>query len=74
MLLVACGVFVKWVVDDFRGSRVSPITWLLVVSSVLGFVLGANSALQLSIELRQHRDLHLLSNQEAVDHPPEATM
>jgi F0F1-type ATP synthase assembly protein I len=49
MLLVACGVFVKWVVDDFTGSRVSPITWLLVVSSVLGFVLAANSALQLSI-------------------------
>jgi hypothetical protein len=57
MLLVASGVFVKWVVDDFRHSRVSAITWLFVVSSVLGFILAANSALQLS---RQRRDLILL--------------
>ncbi|MGA9721220.1 MAG: hypothetical protein WBQ86_02090 [Candidatus Binatus sp.] len=54
MLLVASGVFVKWVVDDFRHSRVSAITWLLFVSSVFGFILAAK---QLSIEFRQRRDL-----------------
>ena len=31
MVLVVSGVLVKWVVDDFRHSRLSAITWLLAV-------------------------------------------
>ena len=41
VLFLVSGVFVKWVVDDFRHSQVSARTWILAVASVLGFVLAA---------------------------------
>jgi hypothetical protein len=40
MLSVIAGVFGKWAVDDFRGSRTSAITWILLLASLLGFALA----------------------------------
>ena len=62
MVLVTSGVFVKWVVDDFRRSRVSATTWLLVALSLLGPIWTAmyvtSPAVQARLfEFRRHRDL-----------------
>ncbi len=40
ILFVIAGVFGKWAVDDFRGSRASAITWILLLVSLLGFALA----------------------------------
>jgi uncharacterized membrane protein YqjE len=62
MVLVVSGVLVKWVVDDFRHSRLSAITWLLAVLSLLGPIwvatYVASPAAQASLDqLRHHRVL-----------------
>jgi len=62
MLLVGSAIFMKWAVDDFRYSRVSAITWLLAVSSLLGPIWAAmyvtSPAVQARIDqMRQHREL-----------------
>jgi hypothetical protein len=65
VLLTSGGVFVKWVVDDFRRSRVSAITWLFAVSSLLGTIWVAtyltSPAAQVSLDQwRHHRDALIL--------------
>ena len=67
MLLVGSGVFMKWVVDDFRYLRVSAITWILAVSSLLGPIWAvmyvSSPAVQARIDqLRHHRELILLGS------------
>ena len=67
VVLLISGVLAKWVFDDFRHSRVSAITWLLAVLSLLGPTWAAmyvtSPAVQTSLEqLRHHRELILLSS------------
>lgn len=64
MLLVISGIFVKWVVDDFRRSRVSAITWLLAVSSLLGPIWAAMYVTSPAVQdqLRHHRVIIMLSS------------
>ena len=59
MVLVISGVLVKWVVDDFRHSRLSGITWLLALLSLLGPIWVATYVASLASldQLRHHRDL-----------------
>src|SRR5579862_2092575 len=62
LVLLASGVFVKWVVADFRHSRVSAITLLLVVLSLLGPIWAAmyvvSPGVQSSLDQsRHHREL-----------------
>ncbi len=62
MILVAWGVLVKCVVEDFRYSRVSAIPWLLAVVSLLVPIWAAmyvtSPAGQAGLDqLRQHRVL-----------------
>jgi hypothetical protein len=66
MVLIVSGIFAKWAVDDFRGSRVSAITWLLAVVSLVGPVWAAmyvtSPAVQARIDqLRHHRQLILIT-------------
>ncbi len=64
MVLAVSGVLVKWVVDDFRHSRLSAITWLLVVLSLLGPIWVASYVASSGglAQLRHHRDLILLGS------------
>jgi hypothetical protein len=79
MLLVGSGVFMKWVVDDFRYSRVSAITWILAVSSLLGPVWAAmyvtSPAVQARIDQsRHHRKLILLGSSPHRDETKSRTL
>ena len=67
MLIVGSGVFIKWVLDDFRYSRVSAMTWLLAVSALLGPIWAvmyvSSPAIQARIDqFRHHRELILLGS------------
>jgi hypothetical protein len=67
MVLVISGVLVKWVVDDFRHSRLSAITWLLAVLSLLGPIWVATYVTSPTVQarfdqFRRHRDLILLGS------------
>ena len=76
MVLVFSGVLVKWVVDDFKHSRVSATTWFLAVLSLLGPIWAAmyvtSPTVQASLDqLRnhRHRDLILLGSSPHRDEP-----
>jgi hypothetical protein len=64
MLLVISGIFVKWVVDDFRRSRVSAVTWFLAALSLLGPLWAAmyviSPAAQASLDQLRHHRVNIL--------------
>jgi uncharacterized membrane protein YqjE len=69
-VLVTSGVFVKWAVDDFRHSRVSAITWILAVLSLLGPIWAAMYVTSPDIQARfdnyrRHRELIQLGSSPA---------
>src|SRR5882757_6277909 len=70
MVLVFSGVLVKWVVDDFKHSRVSATTWFLAVLSLLGPIWAAmyvtSPAIQARFDnYRRHRELIQLGSRPA---------
>ena len=67
IVLVVSRVLVKWVVDDFRRSRLSPVTWLLAVLSLLGPIWVATYVASPTVQarldqFRHHRELILLGS------------